>query len=466
MMSHFGPLRFFSILFVLALAACSSSNPSSEDGGTGTDSSTTGIDGSSGDGSIGDGGGNRDGGSDGGGAINLCAGVDCSPLATECAVGMCNPATGLCVALPLGAGTGCGDTTDNECTKPDTCDGAGTCQDNHVAANTSCGDATTSGCTNPDTCDGAGTCQPNHFGSGTPCGDASDTDCDNPDQCDGLGTCAVQNENDGTSCNDCDDGAGKCSTCLGGACPNACGNDTVDANLGEQCDGSNDGACPGSCTDTCQCLVRSCYEILQVNPSANDGKYTIDADGSGPLDPFEVYCNMAEGGWTLIALNDNTTDFTVFPKKWSKYQDGFGGVKNGAIGWLGLDRIHALTELSETQLLVRTDVADHTYDNWHVAGAADKYRMTVNSSSPGANDGNWFYNGHNGYPFSTYDMDNDLWVNNCADQYKTGWWFRACYHMTIAGSDQGQVYWRTAAGAFEPATSIAMWVRSTSPGGL
>lgn len=46
----------------------------------------------------------------------------------------------------------------------------------------------------------------------------------------------------------------------------------------------------------------SCLDIKTRMPSADNGIYLVDTDGSGGSPPFEVYCDMMRdgGGWTLI----------------------------------------------------------------------------------------------------------------------------------------------------------------------
>jgi hypothetical protein len=128
---------------------------------------------------------------------------------------------GTCMVSFAPAGTACGDIVSNDCTKPDTCDGAGVCQANHELLGTACGDSSKVECSESDTCNGAGSCSPNHKVAGTACGNDTDTQCTNADSCDDRGQCADNHEMDGKSCTDCPGGGG-CDSCSAGVCTGDC----------------------------------------------------------------------------------------------------------------------------------------------------------------------------------------------------------------------------------------------------
>ena len=86
------------------------------------------------------------------------------------------------------------------------------------------------------------------------------------------------------------------------------------------------------------------------------------------------------GGWLVIQrrLPNGTVNFT---RDWSDYENGFGDL-NGEF-WYGLRNIHALTSRDEVELRIDMVMEDDdselswTYQTFSVAGASDKYRLTI-----------------------------------------------------------------------------------------
>lgn len=252
------------------------------------------------------------------GRTNSLVGVGCAPptgcgdgvvnLGETCDDGIANGTTAcgcqMAVCTYVTAGTSCGSATDDECTDPDSCDGAGLCADNDEAVGTACGDASDGDCTNPDACDGAGVCLANHESEGTACGSASDTECTNPDACDDAGSCLVNDEAvdapcgdaSDTECTDPDgcDGAGAClvhDALFGSPCGDGTG---TDCSAPDGCDGA------GSCLPNHMGEGEPCGDATDTtctDPDACDGAggclVNDVSDGAG-CDDDGVECTADE----------------------------------------------------------------------------------------------------------------------------------------------------------------------------
>ena len=151
-------------------------------------------------------------------------------------------------------------------------------------------------------------------------------------------------------------------------------------------------------------------------------------------------CDMETdgGGWMVIQkrIANGNVNFT---RDWNDYVNGFGDL-NGEF-WYGLDNIHYLTTRDDVELRIDMVMEDDgseltwTYQTFTVAGANDKYTLTIGG---GVGTGFDAMNYHNGQQFSTYDSDNDQhsgssYIYNCAYRYQGGWWYNSCMHANLNG---------------------------------
>ena len=72
---------------------------------------------------------------------------------------------------------------------------------------------------------------------------------------------------------------------------------------GDDCDDNNACQPPFGCPEGIDCL-----DILQNNPSAQNGEYIIDLDGLGVGERHTKSSDMSGGGWTLI-YEDNLNKY-------------------------------------------------------------------------------------------------------------------------------------------------------------
>jgi len=126
-------------------------------------------------------------------------------------------------------------------------------------------------------------------------------------------------------------------------------------------------------------IGKNCAELYKSGKRTS-GVYTIDSDGSGA---FDVFCDQttAGGGWTVFQKRLNGS--VNFYRGWADYKNGFGNL-NGEF-WLGLDKIHRLTN---TKNRLRVDLEDTTgkttyaeYDMFAVTSERTKYKLSLGSYS-------------------------------------------------------------------------------------
>ena len=145
--------------------------------------------------------------------------------------------------------------------------------------------------------------------------------------------------------------------------------------------------------------------------------YCINPDNS---EPFEAYCDMASGGWTIFQRRiDDSVDFY---RGWDDYVVGFGDLTGNL--WAGLDHLHAMTSAYDTELMINFetfggDTYEMIYSTFSIGDAASGYQLTVDGYSGSVGD---MFRTNNGQEFSTYDRGNQY----CTSYEKSAFWHASC----------------------------------------
>jgi len=265
-------------------------------------------------------------------------------------------------------------------------------------------------------------------------------------------------------------------------CPGVCNKGAVSKREG-YCSSLPSNICGHKCScsddahiqDGYYCECRSCQLKSDCNALFNAGNtfsgiYRI-APGGNLMD---VYCDMnathpssswKRGGWAVIQRRvDGSTNFF---RNWASYKSGFGNLQNEL--WLGNENIHLLTANGVNELWIEmTDYAGFTkearYTSFSVGNEASKYKLTVSGYSGNAVDQ---FATHNGFKFTTFDSDNDVYAGNCAQSFKGGWWYGACHHSNLNGKyffggsnpyAQG-IHWHAFTGHHDSLKSVVIKIR-------
>ena len=70
------------------------------------------------------------------------------------------------------------------------------------------------------------------------------------------------------------------------------------------------------------------------------------------------------------------------------------------------------------------------YCSFSLEPSSDNYRLRISGYSGTAGDS---LDRHDGFPFSTFDADNDDAAWNCAVTNEGGWWHHSCVHANLNG---------------------------------
>ena len=148
----------------------------------------------------------------------------------------------------------------------------------------------------------------------------------------------------------------------------------------------------------------------------------------------EAYCDTISGGGGWLVVQRRQDGSVDFNRTWLEYEDGFGKLTGEF--WYGLRALHCLTGQGGWEMRMDIKLANGThiilqYEQFKVASAKDKYKLTVGGFQGTTTDPMAYHNGMN---FSTKDNDNDQHGSiNCA-QYQPhgpggGWWYNKCINF-------------------------------------
>ena len=168
--------------------------------------------------------------------------------------------------------------------------------------------------------------------------------------------------------------------------------------------------------------------------SSSSGVYLLNKFCGDDCIKAETYCDTSNGGWLVVQRRqDGSVDFN---RTWVEYEDGFGKLTGEF--WYGLRALHCLTGQGGWEMRMDIKLANGTniflqYEQFKVASAKDKYKLTVGGFQGTTTDPMAIHNQMN---FTTEDNNNNIYNHdiNCALLYGPadpvgGWWYRSCWRI-------------------------------------
>ena len=145
-----------------------------------------------------------------------------------------------------------------------------------------------------------------------------------------------------------------------------------------------------------------------------------------------LYCDMVTDNKAWIVIQRRISNETSFDRVWEDYKVGFGDLKGNF--WLGLDKMHKLTNSRQTILRFDLKHSDGSrgyaeYDNFKIADESQNYMLSLGVYNGNIGDSMRLNEGH---LFTTKDRDNDVLIQgNCAVHFRGGWWHNKCFGANL-----------------------------------
>ena len=182
------------------------------------------------------------------------------------------------------------------------------------------------------------------------------------------------------------------------------------------------------------CDLQSKFYFARTRPSS--GVYLLKSFCENNCTDVDAYCDTSNGGGGWLVVQRRQDGSVNFNRTWLEYEIGFGKLTGEF--WYGLRALHCLTGQGGWEMRMDIKLANGTniflqYEQFKVASAKDKYKLTVGGFQGTTSDPMAY---HNGMYFTTKDSDNDQWSKNCAkDNWSStptgGWWYKGCAHLQL-----------------------------------
>jgi len=182
-------------------------------------------------------------------------------------------------------------------------------------------------------------------------------------------------------------------------------------------------------------LISNCCDLLLgcstfSRSTKQSGIYVIpNLCGVNDQCEADIYCDTINGGGGWLVVQRRQDGSVDFNRTWVEYEDGFGTLTGEF--WYGLRTLHCLTGQGGWEMRMDIKFKNGTkvflhYEQFKVASAKDKYKLTVGGFKGTTTDPMVHHNEMN---FTTKDSDNTGWPSgNCAlargpKNPIGGWWF-------------------------------------------